>query len=165
MACCQVVEHRAGWFNATRWEKVSAMLRRALVLLTLLTVHAVAQSTSEPTPMAQAVAAITLKPNWQRIEMTEEKPTSYRLQLYYKPLGQRHSPIVSRTEATADTKEIAGAVLDELKKEGKDPAKDRISLAVWAQQDAGKGMTGRPLTRPFGRTVYNYKADRLDYRP
>ena len=121
--------------------------------------------------MAQAVAAVKLKPNWQRIEITEEKPTSYRLQLYYKPLGQRHSPVVSRAEATADTKEIAGAVLDELKKEGTDPAKDQINLSVWAQQDAGKGMTGKPLTRdipftrPFGRTVYNYKSDRLEYRP
>jgi hypothetical protein len=95
------------------------MLRRALILLTLLSVHAVAQPTSERTPMAQAVAAIKLKPNWQRIEITEEKPTSYRLQLYYKPLGQRHSPVVSRAEATADMKEIARAVLDELKKEGK----------------------------------------------
>jgi hypothetical protein len=56
--------------------------------------------------------------------------------------------------------EIAGAVLDELKKEGKDPAKDGINLSVWAQQDAGKGMTGKPLTRPFGRTVYNYKSGR-----
>ena len=141
------------------------MLRRALILLTLLSVHAVAQPTSEPTPLAQEVAAIRLKPSWQRIEITEEKPTSYRLQLYYKPLGQRHSPVVSRAEATADTKEIAGAVLDELKKEGKDPAKDRINLSVWAQQDAGKGMTGKPLTRPFGGTVYNYKSDRLEYRP
>jgi hypothetical protein len=80
-------------------------------------------------------------------------------------LGQRDSPVVSRAEATADTKEIAGAVLDELKKEGKDPAKDQINLSVWAQQDAGTGMTGKPLTRPFGRTVYNYKSDRLEYRP
>ena len=141
------------------------MLKRALILLTLLTVHAVAQPTSQPTPMAQAVAAIKLRPNWQRIEIIEENPTSYRLQLYYKPLGQRDSLVVSRAQATADTKEIAGAVIDELKKEGKDPAKDRIDLSVWAQQDAGKGMTGKPLTRPFGRTVYNYKSDRLEYRP
>jgi hypothetical protein len=115
--------------------------------------------------MAQAVAAIQLKPNWQRIEITEEKPTSYRLQLYYKPLGQLRSPIVSRAEAIADTKEIAGVVLNELKKEGKDPAKDRINIAVWAEQQAGRGMTGKPLTRPFGRTVYDYKSDRLEYRP
>ena len=80
------------------------MLRRALFLLILLSVNAVAQPTSEPTPMAQAVAAIALKPNWQRIEIAEEKPPSYRLQLY-TPLGQRHSPVVSRAEATADTKE------------------------------------------------------------
>ena len=165
MAYSQVAEHRAGRFNATRWKKVSVMLRRAPVLLILLTVHAVAQPTSEPTPMTQAVAAIKLRPNWQRIEIAEEKPTSYRLQLYYKPLGQRDSPVVSRAEAIADTKEIAGAMLNELKKEGKDPPKDRINLSVWAQQDAGKGMTGKPLTRPFGRTVYNYKSDRLEYRP
>jgi hypothetical protein len=119
------------------------MLRRALILLTLLTVHAVAQPASEPTPMAQAVAAIKL--NWQRVEITEEKPPSHRLQLYYKPLGQRHSPVVSKAEATADTMEVAGAVPNELKKEGKEPAKDQINLSVWAQLDAGKGMTGKPL--------------------
>jgi hypothetical protein len=141
------------------------MLTRALILLTLLTVQTVAQPVSGPTPMAQAVAAIKLKANWQRVEITEEKPASYRLQLSYKPMGQRDSPVVSRAEATADTMQIAGAVLDELKKEGKDPAKDRINLSVWAQQDAGKGMTGKPLTRPFGRTVYNCKSDRLEYRP
>jgi hypothetical protein len=72
---------------------------------------------------------------------------------------------VSRAEATPDTKEIAGVVLGELKKEGKSPAKDRINLAVWAEQQAGRGMTGKPLTRPFGRTVYGYKSDRLEYRP
>ena len=141
------------------------MLRRTLILLTLLTVHAVAQPTSGPTPLAQAVAAIKLKPNWQRIEITEEKPPDFRLQLYYKPLGQRDSPVVSRAEATADTKEIAGAMLAELKKEGKDPSKDRVNLSVWAQQDAGKGMTGKPLIRPFGRAVYNYTTNRLEYRP
>ena len=34
------------------------------------------------------------KPNWQRIEITEEKPPDFRLQLYYKPLGQRDPPVV-----------------------------------------------------------------------
>ena len=97
------------------------MLRRALVLLTLLTVHAVAQPTSEPTPMAQAVAAIKLKPNWQRIEITEEKPTSYRLQLYYKQLGQRHSSVVSRAEATADTEGNRGRGARRIEEGGKGP--------------------------------------------
>ena len=140
------------------------MLRRALILLTLPAAYAAAQPASEPTPMAAAVAAIKLQPNWQRIEIAEETPASLRLQLYYKPLGQRHSPVVSRLEATTDTREIARIVLDELKKEGKDPAKDRINLSVLAQQEAGKGMTGKPLTRHFGRTVYDYKTNRLEYR-
>ena len=94
--------------------------------------------------MAQAVAAIKLRPNWQRIEITEEKPTSYRLKLYYEPLGQRDSPVVSRAEATADTNEIAGAVLDELKKGGEErtPPRTGSNLSVWAQQDAGEGDDG-----------------------
>ena len=89
--------------------------------------------------MAKAVAAIKLRPNWQRIEITEEKPTSYRLQLYYKPLGQRDLPVVSRAEATADTKEIARAVLDELKKEGKDPAKTRSTSPYGRNKMLGRG--------------------------
>ena len=146
-----------------------AMLRRArMILLTLLTVL---------TPFAQlnhrantggagGCSDQKLKPNWQRIEDHRgENRQATEFKLYYKPLGQRDSPVVNKSEATADTKEIAGVVLDELKKEGKDPAKDRINLSVWAQQDAGKGMTGKPLTRPFGRTVYNDKSDRLEYRP
>jgi hypothetical protein len=115
------------------------MLRRALILLTLLTVHAVAQPTGESTPMAQAVAAIKLRPNWQRIEITEEKPTSYRLKLYYEPLGQRESPVVSGAEATADTQEIAGAVLSELKKEGKDPPRTRSTSPYGRNRMPGRG--------------------------
>ena len=142
----------------------AAMLRRTLILLGLSAAYAKAQPASEPTPMAAAIAAIKLQPNWQRIEIAEETPTRLRLQLYYKSLGQRHSPVVSRLEATTDTREIARTVLDELKKEEKDPAKDRINLSVWAQQEAGTGMTGKPLTRHFGGTIYDYKTDRLEYR-
>jgi hypothetical protein len=72
---------------------------------------------------------------------------------------------VGRQEAATDTKEIAQAVLAELGKEGKDPAKDQIALSVSAQQEAGKGPTGEPLTRLFGSTVYDYNTDKLEFRP
>ena len=94
----------------------------------------------------KAVAAIQLKPKWQRIEIHDEQPKSYRLHLNYKPTSMR-TPIVGRPEGAVDTTEIARAVLAELAKEGKDPVKDRISLSVEARQEAGKGPTGRPLTR------------------
>jgi hypothetical protein len=45
--------------------------------------------------MAKVVAAIKLKPKWERIELTEESPTNYSLWLYYKPAGQKNSPIVT----------------------------------------------------------------------
>ena len=135
-----------------------------LLLCGLTSVHALAQPTSEQTPMAQAVAAIKLKPKWQRIDITEQQPKSYRLQLNYKPTSL-WSPIVGGHEAAEDTKEIASAVLAELVREGQDPAKDQISLSVSAQQEAGKGPTGRPLTRLFGSTVYDYNTDKLQFRP
>ena len=144
------------------------MLRPRLILLSLLwglaSVHAPAQPAGEPTPVTQAVAEIKLKPNWQRIEISEEKPKSYRLQLNYKPTSLR-SHKVSGQEAAADTTDIARTVLDELKKEGKDPATDQIVVSVLAQQDAGKGPTGKPYTRLFGSTVYDYHTDKLEFRP
>ena len=144
------------------------MLKKLPILLVLLgslaSVHSVAQPLSEPTQLAQAVAAIQLKPKWQRIEINEQLPRSYRLRLNYKPTSLR-TPIVGRQEAAADTTEIARAMLAELAKEGKDPAKDQISLSVEAQQDAGKGPTGKSLTRHFGGTVYDYDTNQLAFRP
>jgi hypothetical protein len=67
--------------------------------------------------------------------------------------------VVGGPEAAADTKKIASAVLAELVKEGMDPAKDRIVLSVSAQQEDGKGPTGKPLPRPFGSAVYDYNTD------
>ena len=143
---------------------------RLLILLTpllwgLASVHALAQPAGEQTPMAQAVAAIKLKPKWQRIEINEDQPKSYRLQLSYKPTTLREPNMVRGPEAAGDTTEIARAVLAELEKEGKDPAKDQIALAVSAQQEAGKGPAGKPMTRFFGSTVYDYNTAKLEFRP
>ena len=111
------------------------MLRRALILLILLSVNAVAQPTSEPSPMAQAVAAIKLKPKWQGIEIAEAKPKNYRLELNYKP----SSPAIGQAEVSADLKEVARVVLGELVKQGKYPASDWIYVSVYAYQEPGGG--------------------------
>jgi hypothetical protein len=144
------------------------MLKKLPILLVLLgsltSVHSAAQPVSEPTQLAQAVAAIQLKPKWQRIEINDERPKSYRLQLNYKPTSLR-APIVGRPEAAPDTTEIARAVLAELVKEGRDPAKDRIFLSVEARQEAGKGPAGKPLTRRFGSAVYDYDTNQVAFRP
>ena len=144
------------------------MPKKLPILLVLLgsvaSVRSAAQPVSEPTQLAQAVAAIQLKPKWQRLEISEEEPKRYRLQLNYKPTSMR-TPIVGRPEAAADTTEIARAVLAELVKEGKDPPKDRISFSVEARQEAGKGPTGKPLTRRFGSAVYGYDTNQVAFRP
>jgi hypothetical protein len=43
--------------------------------------------------------------------------------------------------------------------------KDRSSLSVEAQQDAGKGPTGKPLTRRLGSAVYDYETNQVAFRP
>ena len=145
------------------------MLRLLILLIlplwSLTSLQALAQPAGEPTPMAQAVAAIKLKPKWQRIEINEDQPKNYRLQLNYKPTTLREPNMVRGPEAAGDTTEIARAVLTELEKEGKDPAKDQIALAVSAQQEAGKGPAGKPMTRFFGSTVYDYNTAKLEFRP
>ena len=101
------------------------MLRQPLVLLVLLwgfaLVHAAAQPASEPTAMAQAVAAIKLKPKWQGIEIAAEKPKNYRLELNYKP----SSSAIGQAEVSADLKEVARVVLGELVKQGNTPTQTR----------------------------------------
>jgi len=140
---------------------MSAMLRRALILLILLSVNAVAQPTSEPSPMAQAVAAIKLKPKWQGIEIAAEQPKTYRLQLNYKP----SSPATGQAEVSADLKEVARVVLGELVKQGKYPASDWIYVSVYAYQEPGGGETGKALVRPLGSVRYDYNSDQLQFYP
>jgi hypothetical protein len=140
---------------------MSAMLRRALILLILLSVNAVAQPTSEPTPMTQAVAAIKLKPKWQGIEIAAEQPKTYRLQLNYKP----SSPAIGQAEVSTDLKEVARVVLGELVKQGKHPASDWIYVSVYAYQEPGGGETGKALVRPLGSVRYDYNSDQLQFYP
>jgi hypothetical protein len=111
--------------NVTEGKLVKRPTRPLQILLALAqgvtSFQALAQPTGEPTPLAQTVAAINLKPKWQRIEIKEQQSKSYRVQLDYKRTSLHTPIVVGGPEAAADTKEIASAVLAELVKEGKNP--------------------------------------------
>lgn len=131
-------------------------------LLVLCLVPAAPLAAAEPTAMAQAIAAIKLKPGWDRIELKTAEPQSYLLNLWYKPAGKTPRPQLAAVEA--DTKGIARAVLAQLVKEGRSPVKERIAVSVWAFQPGVKGETGTPLNIAFGATEYDYNSDRLTFR-
>ena len=115
---------------------------------------------SEPTPLAKAVAAIKLKPKWERIAIDSESRYLYSLTLHYKG-----SPIVTLSDAEADTKAIARAVLAQLIKEGRKPATEHIGVLVFAQQGGyKKGETGTELIQSFGDTNYDPWGDRLVWK-
>ena len=110
--------------------------------------------------MAQAIAAIKLKPSWERIELEEKKPTDFRLTLSYKP----DVLITTRSTVETDTKQVARAVLAELVKQGRKPAGEHITLNVFARQSM-RGETGKELVRLFGFTSYDYNTDQLEFTP
>jgi hypothetical protein len=112
-------------------------------------------------PVAQAVAAIKLKPSWERIELTLDTLSHYSLILWYKP----EAKVTSEAEVEADTKLIARAVLAELVRQGRNPAEERISLFVYGRQETRGGETGGRITRTYGNAIYDFNHDRLGFAP
>ena len=122
-----------------------------------------------PSPVERAVDAITLKPNWDRIELTtpsingrpDIKSTQYSLTLWYKS----EAKVTSEAEVETDTKLIARAVLAELVRQGRNPAEERIRLFVYARQQTRGGETGGQVVRTFGNAMYDFNRDRLGFAP
>jgi putative heme iron utilization protein len=108
--------------------------------------------------MAQIVAGIKLQPSWERIGVEEKSANEYNLTLTYKPKVL----ISSISTPTADTKQIARAVLAALVKQGRKPSEERLKLDVVARQ-ATRGETGKELVRLFGFTSYDYHTDQLEF--
>ena len=67
--------------------------------------------------------------------------------------------------AEADTKQIASAVLAELVRQGRAPAKEFIYVTVDAQQVVSYGVTGQPSFKLLGKTSYDRGSDQLKYDP
>jgi hypothetical protein len=136
-----------------------------VLLLCLVPVHLLSAAKSKTPPMAQAVAAIKLKPNWERIELGKQGPDSYELTLHYKPIPKPDAPFTRPAIVEADTAQITRAVLTELLREGKKPSADGIFVFVSAQQGTSQGETGTLLVKFLGHTFYNPRRDLLEFDP
>lgn len=108
--------------------------------------------------LAKAVSAgVRASSKWSEIRVDEASARGYRLTLWYRdmPTGQ--------AEVERDTKAVAQAALTELVRQGRKPAQERIFLTVLAHKPE-KGATGESLIRVFGRAVYDYNNDTIEYK-
>ena len=102
-------------------------------------------------------ARVKTSSKWQGIEINEATGKSYSLKLWYKtmPSGQ--------AEVSRDSKAVVQAVLDELVAQGRQPAQEHIFVSTHAYKSE-KGATGQSLVRVFGRSVYDYNNDSIEYK-
>lgn len=95
---------------------------------------------------------------WNGIRFEEMRKDSFRLTLVYQRLPANFSQVKD------DTYQIARAVLKVLAQDGRKPHEERITVFVHAHIPE-KGETGADMVRSFGRTVYNYNTDQLEFEP
>jgi len=108
---------------------------------------------------ADAVStAVKTSPKWSGIQVDEASGNDYTLVLLYKAMPS------SQLEVEHDTKAVMQAVLNELVKQGRNPAKEHIFVTVRAHKPE-KGATGQSVVRVFGRSVYDYNNDSITYKP
>ena len=95
-------------------------------------------------------------PKWSGLQVDEAGGSNYKLVLLYRemPTGQ--------AEVKRDTRRVAEAALKELVRQGRQPAKEHIFLTVRAHKPE-KGATGQDVVRVFGRAVYDYNNDTIEY--
>ena len=107
---------------------------------------------------SKAVAArLKSGAKWEGISMEKTDKNSYRLIHTYQ------SAPSNQAEVRRDTKSVAQAAIDELVKQGRQPAQEHIYIAVWAHKPE-KGASGQALTRVYGRSVYDYNNDSIEYK-
>ncbi|KAF1708650.1 hypothetical protein [Pseudoxanthomonas sacheonensis] len=107
---------------------------------------------------AQAVAArLKTSAKWEGISVKKATKNDYQLVLTYQ------SAPANQAEVRRDTKAVAQAAIDELVKQGRQPAPEHIYIGVWAQKPE-KGASGQALTRVYGRSVYDYNNDSIEYK-
>ena len=104
------------------------------------------------------VDRIRMQPDWQKIEITEAKPHSYSLNLWYRDSA---SPMPGESEA--DTTNVARVVLSALVKSGREPAKESVNVMVSAMRPV-KGETGTDRVQWYGYAAYNYNYDHIEYK-
>ena len=94
---------------------------------------------------------------WAGIQVDEATGSNYKLVLLYgeMPAGQ--------AEVERDTRRVAQAAVDQLVKQGRKPAQEHIFVTVRAHK-LETGATGQSLVRVFGRAVYDYTNDSIQYK-
>ena len=102
-------------------------------------------------------AAVKSSPKWSGIQADEAGGSDYKLTLLYGDMPS------NQAEVERDTRAVAHAALKELLRQGRQPAQEHIFLTVRAHK-AEIGATGQPLTRVFGRAVYDYNNDSIQYK-
>lgn len=103
------------------------------------------------------MSAVKASPKWRGIQVDEADKNDYKLVLLYQdmPSNQR--------EVERDTRAVMQAVLDTLVKQGRQPAQEHIFVSVRAHKPE-KGATGQGVVRVFGRAVYDYNNDTIQYK-
>lgn len=94
---------------------------------------------------------------WNALDV-ESDNRGYRLNLKYKADPKSHR------EVERDTKLVAQAALNALVAAGRNPHQERMFLSVWAKKDE-RGATGASLVRMYGRAIYNFNNDSIEYKP
>lgn len=110
------------------------------------------------TKFAEAVlAGLKGSPKWSGLQVDEASERSYKLTLLYKTMPS------SQFEVERDTKAVAQAALTQLVQQGRQPSQEHIFLTVWAHK-LEKGATGQAVVRVFGRALYDYNNDTIEYK-
>lgn len=94
---------------------------------------------------------------WEGISVKKATKNDYQLVLSYQ------SAPANQAEVSRDTKAVTQAAIDELVKQGRQPAQEHIYVGVWAHK-AENGASGQALTRVYGRSVYDYNNDSIEYK-
>jgi hypothetical protein len=95
---------------------------------------------------------------WDNFEFTKWEPNAITVYLNYKQMPN------GMLEVELATKIIAKATLDVLRENGYDARSSWLALFVHAQRrEAGAG--GSPVVRRFGKTMYDFNNDSLEFEP
>jgi len=121
-------------------------------------VKAVAAEQASAARFAESVsAAVKANPKWSGIQSDEAAGQNYKLTLLYRAMP------ANQAEVERDTRRVAQAALNELVRQGRQPAQEHIFLTVRAHKPE-TGTTGQNVVRVFGRAVYDYNADTIEYK-
>jgi hypothetical protein len=102
-------------------------------------------------------SAVKASSKWRGIQVDEAGKSDYKLVLLYQDMPS------SQREVERDTRAVMQAVLDTLVKQGRQPAQEHIFVTVRAHKPE-KGATGQGVVRVFGRAVYDYNNDTIQYK-